>query len=106
MPRKSKTQRNAEQGTRQQRVRDEAKARRRPSRDDLARVLLWPMIVTAQGKRDASCALGIVRDVIVEQLDRQGLAYVRVRRSSTSWPKPIPMVSFPFDPSVILNMPD
>ncbi|MES5045632.1 hypothetical protein ABVB72_10170 [Rhizobium nepotum] len=74
MPRKSKTQRNAEQATRQQRVRDEAKARRRPSRDDLARVLLWQMIVTAQEKRDASRALGIVRDVIVEQLDRQGFS--------------------------------
>jgi hypothetical protein len=41
MTRKSKKQRNAEQAARQQSVRDEAKVRRRPSRDDLARVLLW-----------------------------------------------------------------
>lgn len=53
MPRKSKKQRSAEQVARQQRVRDAAKARRRPSRDDLARVLLWKMITAAQRRKDA-----------------------------------------------------
>lgn len=72
MPRKPKRQRNAEQVIRQQRVRDEAKVRRRPSRDDLARILLWQMITTARERADSHIALGKLRDVLVEQLERQG----------------------------------
>lgn len=72
MPRKSKKQRNAEQAERQQKVRDEAKMRRRPGRDDLARVLLWQMITAAQGQKDPYRALGKVRDSIVDDLERQG----------------------------------
>ncbi|MBK5569467.1 hypothetical protein [Ensifer sp. SSB1] len=72
MPRKSKKQRNAEQLARQQRVRDNAKTRRRPSRDDLARVLLWQMIVAAQGREDARVALDKLSQAIVEELERQG----------------------------------
>ena len=51
MARKSIRQRNAEQRVRQQRVRDEARDHRRPTRDDIARTLLWQMIVTAKKKR-------------------------------------------------------
>lgn len=56
----------------QQRVRDEARERRRPSRDDLARVLLWQMITAAQAHKDSYRALGKVRDSIVDDLERQG----------------------------------
>lgn len=72
MTRKSKKQRNAEQAIRQQSVRDEAKARRRPSRDDLARVLLWQMIVAAQRRKDARLALDKLSEAIVCDLERQG----------------------------------
>ena len=72
MPRKSKKQRNAEQLARQQRVRDNAKTKRRPSRDDLARVLLWQMITAAQGREDARVALNKLSEAIVEDLERQG----------------------------------
>lgn len=72
MPRKPKRQRNAEQVVRQQRVREETKARRRPTRDDLARVLLWQMITAAQAQKDPSRALGKVRDSLVDDLERQG----------------------------------
>jgi len=72
MPRKSKKQRNVEQLARQQRVRDEARARRRPSRDDLARVLLWQMITAAQGRADARIALDKLSESIIWELERQG----------------------------------
>lgn len=72
MPKKTKRQRNAEQVVRQQRVRDEAKMRRRPSRDDMARLLLWQMIIAAQEQKDAHRALGKVRDSLVDDLERQG----------------------------------
>ncbi len=72
MPRKSKKERSAEQVARQQRVRDAAKARRRPSRDDLARVLLWQMITAAQGREDARVALDKLSEAIVGELERQG----------------------------------
>ena len=72
MPRKPKRQRNAEQVVRQQRVREQTKARRRPTRDDLARVLLWQMITAAQSHKDPDRALGKVRDSIVDDLERQG----------------------------------
>lgn len=72
MPRKSKKQRNAEQAVRQQNVRDAAKAQRRPSRDDLARVLLWQMITAAQGREDARLALDKLSEAIVGELERQG----------------------------------
>lgn len=72
LTRKSKKQRNAEQAARQQNVRDEAKVRRRPSRDDLARILLWQMIVAAQGRKDAPLALDKLSEAIVVDLERQG----------------------------------
>lgn len=70
---KSKREVNSEQRARQQRVRDEARDRRRPSRDDLARMLLWKMIMSTEkhklGRRDA---LDRLRDEIVDGLDLQG----------------------------------
>ena len=72
MPRKPKKQRNAEQLIRQRRVREQTKARRRPTRDDLARVLLWQLITAAQAQKDPYRALGKVRDAIVDDLERQG----------------------------------
>ncbi|KQQ33915.1 hypothetical protein ASG19_21735 [Rhizobium sp. Leaf306] len=72
MPRKPRKQRNAEQLIRQQRVREQTRARRRPTRDDMARVLLWQMITAAQAQKDPNRALGKVRDSIVDDLERQG----------------------------------
>lgn len=73
MARKPKKQRNAEQVIRQQRVRDAARTKRRPSRDDIARMFLWQMIAGVQGKRsDARAVLDKMRDEIVEGLERQG----------------------------------
>lgn len=74
MARKPKRQRNAEQVIRQQRVREEARTRRRPTRDDLARILLWQMITVAQARKDPDRALGKVRDSIVDDLERQGFS--------------------------------
>ncbi|MCZ4290795.1 hypothetical protein [Hoeflea alexandrii] len=73
MTKKSKREINAEQRARQQRVRDEARDRRRPSRDDLARMLLWKMIMSTEkhqlGRRQA---LDRLRDEIVDGLKLQG----------------------------------
>lgn len=72
MSRKTKEQRNADQAERQQLVREETRARCRPSRDDLARILLWQMITAAQAHKDPDRALGKVRDSLVDDLERQG----------------------------------
>ena len=48
MAKKSKRAIAEAQRARQQRVRDQARERRRPSRDDLARVLLWQMIMITE----------------------------------------------------------
>lgn len=72
MVRKSKKQRNAEQRVRQQKVRDVARECRRPTRDDIARTLLWQMIVTAEGRRNREAFLDRLCDEIVVQLVRQG----------------------------------
>ncbi|AKI02679.1 hypothetical protein IMCC20628_03999 [Hoeflea sp. IMCC20628] len=73
MTKKSQREINAAQRTRQQRVRDEARFRCRPSRDDLARMLLWKMIMSAEkhnlGRRQA---LDRLRDEIVDGLELQG----------------------------------
>lgn len=73
MSKRSKREINAEQRARQQRVRDAARNRRRPSRDDLARMLLWKMIMSAGkhhlGQREA---LDRLRDEIVDGLELQG----------------------------------
>ncbi|MFA7413297.1 MAG: hypothetical protein WC048_02320 [Rhizobium sp.] len=73
MARKPKKERNAEQVVRQKRVRDAARNKRRPSRDDIARMFLWQMIVGVEGKRrDARAVLDKIRDEIVGGLEQQG----------------------------------
>lgn len=72
MARKSIRQRNAEQRVRQQRVRDEARDHRRPTRDDIARTLLWQMIVTAKKKRKRDEILDRLCEEIVAELVLQG----------------------------------
>lgn len=73
MTKKSKWKINTEQRARQQRVRDEARDRRRPSRDDIARMLLWKMIMSTEkhklGRREA---LDRLRDEVVDGLEIQG----------------------------------
>lgn len=73
MEKKSKRAIVEAQRVRQKRVRDQARERRRPSRDDLARVLLWQMIMAAQksniGQRKA---LDGLRDKIIDGLELQG----------------------------------
>jgi len=72
MARKSIRQRNAEQRVRQQRVRDDAREHRRPTRDDIARTLLWQMIVTAKKKRKKAEILDRLCEEIVAELALQG----------------------------------
>lgn len=72
MARKSIRQRNAEQRVRQQKVRDDAREHRRPTRDDIARTLLWQMIVTAKQKRKRDEILDRLCDEIVAELVLQG----------------------------------
>lgn len=72
MARKSIRQRNTEQRVRQQRVRDEAREHRRPTRDDIARTLLWQMIVTAKQKRRRDEILERLCGEIVAELALQG----------------------------------
>jgi len=72
MARKSIRQRNAEQRVRQQKVRDDARAQKRPTRDDIARTLLWQMIVTAKQKRKRDEILDRLCDEIVAELVLQG----------------------------------
>lgn len=105
MPRKSKKQRNAEQVVRQQRVRDEARTRRRPSRDDLARVLLWQMIMAAHERADARVALDKLSEAIVGELERQGFD---VRESENVFEELADRYSdglFPFRPKRHLQSP-
>lgn len=73
-PKNTKKERNAKQAERQHLVREDAKARCRPSRDDLARVLLWQIITAAQAHKDTDRALGKVRDSLTNDLERQGFA--------------------------------
>ena len=73
MARKPKIKRNAEQVMRQQQVRDTAKAKGKPSRDDIARVALWRFIHnTWKTEPEARKKLDIMRDSIVDDLIEQG----------------------------------
>jgi hypothetical protein len=72
MARKTIRQRNAEQRVRQQKVRDDAREHRRPTRDDIARTLLWQMIVTAKQKRKRDEILDRLGSEIVAELVLQG----------------------------------
>jgi hypothetical protein len=74
MARKSIYQRNEKQRLRQQNIRQSAKDLKRPSRDDLARMLLWQMITLVQ-KADGTNkqqALDGLCNKIVSGLVKQG----------------------------------
>lgn len=73
MPRKSKNQRKSEQRARQQRVREKARAARRPSRDDIARMFLWQTI--SEVSRNGDQGRSMIRrmaDKVISGLERQG----------------------------------
>ena len=75
MARKSIYQRNEEQRLRQSHVRIAAKELRRPSRDDLARMLLWQMINGLQHNKKVTNRqqeLDNLCNMIVSGLVRQG----------------------------------
>ena len=75
MAKKSIHQRNEEQRLRQSQMRRTAKELRRPSRDDLARMLLWQMINGLQQSKKATNRqqeLDNLCNMIVGGLVRQG----------------------------------
>lgn len=72
MARKSKRQRLEEQRERQATVRAEAKANKKPGRDDFARVLLWQAIIKAQRQQDGGRKLDRLRDMMTDVLEKQG----------------------------------
>ena len=75
MAKKSIHQRNEEQRLRQQNIRQCAKELRRPSRDDLARMLLWQMINGLQQNKKViyrQQELDNLCNMIVGGLVRQG----------------------------------
>lgn len=73
MPTQSKKQRNAEQARRQQNVRRKARAARRPSRDDIARLWLWQVITDAQKDgEEGKTLISKMADKIVAGLEQQG----------------------------------
>ena len=71
---KSKRTKTAEQRTRQQGVRDKAKDLRRPTRDDVARMLLWKTISDAHKSGDVAgpAFLEEISRDIVTGLEAQG----------------------------------
>lgn len=69
--RKSQAQKNADQRKRQRTLRARAKAEQRPSRDDIARVLLHWTITKAM-KKGQEAMLYSVADEIVSRLAAQG----------------------------------
>lgn len=71
MPRKSKEQRNEEQRVRQEKLRDNKREECRAERDDMARALLWVMIKETRGEKDPRKALDILRNSVVEELEKQ-----------------------------------
>lgn len=69
---KSKKQRLEEQAVRQKRVRDQQKQMRRPTRDDIARVLLWEVISTAHASQTRDQLLAKVCNAVLRHLAEQG----------------------------------
>lgn len=97
MAKKSKRAIAEAQRVRQQRVRDEARERRRRSRDDLARVLLWQMIKAAEKSNiGQQKALDGLRDKIVDGWSFRALMSGKVRTSSMILPSGIQMGFFRF----------
>ncbi|WP_417423051.1 hypothetical protein [Hoeflea sp.] len=73
MARMPAKERAAKQTLRQKAIRDSARDKRRPSRDDIARLLLWQMITGVNENRtDRRQVLDRLRDEIVDGLEQQG----------------------------------
>lgn len=75
MARKTKKQRLEEQRVRQAAVRDEARQRRRPDRDDLARMMLWLAIRDAHAeaaKQRSQRPHDLLCGILVDCLKTQG----------------------------------
>jgi|GEM_PF-927736 len=73
MTRKSKKQRKAEQAVRQRLVREAAREKRRPTRDDIARLWLWQVIIDAQSHDvKGKTLISKMADKIVAGLEQQG----------------------------------
>ena len=72
MARQPKKQRNEEQRIRQAQLRARKRTERRADRDDMARALLWIMIREAQREKDPRKALDLLRNTVVEELEKQG----------------------------------
>jgi hypothetical protein len=96
MPRKTLKQRNAEQAIRQLQVRKTAKQKLKPTRDEIARVVLWLMIksVTREDRKRRE-AVDSLRNMAVEALEQQGFSprecetyfeYLVQKYADGSWP--------------------
>jgi hypothetical protein len=73
MARMPPKQRAAEQKVRQKKTRDNSREKLRPSRDDIARLLLWQMITGVNANRpDRREVLDRLRNEIVDGLEGQG----------------------------------
>ena len=73
MARMPAKQRAAEQTVRQKEHRERARDKRRPSRDDIARLLLWQMITgVSENRPDRREVLDRLRNEIVGGLEKQG----------------------------------
>ncbi len=73
MARMPATQRAAKQKVRQKINRDTAREKLRPSRDDIARLLLWQMITgVSENRPDRREVLDRLRNEIVDGLETQG----------------------------------
>jgi hypothetical protein len=72
MARQPKKQRNEQQRIRQAELRARKREERRADRDDMARALLWIMIREAQREKDPRKALDLLRNTVIDELEKQG----------------------------------
>lgn len=72
--RKSRKQKLENQAKRQSNLRKLSREKRRPDRDDLARVLLWQMITAAKARSRPEKALSKVCDSLLTELMKQGFS--------------------------------
>ena len=71
MPRKSISTRNDQQRERQAELRRRNRVKRRPTRDDVARIVLW-QVITRVHEKEMPKAWERIADGIVDQLAEQG----------------------------------
>lgn len=71
MPRKSISTRNDEQRERQADLRRRNREKRRPTRDDVARIVLW-QVITRVHEKEMPKAWERIADGIIDQLAEQG----------------------------------